>query len=293
MTKFYRGFLLIFALVLLLPMAFLGLRPTKSYAQTNNHYVKYAIMVEKDGAINASLIMSTDFAGNFNAIQRENFRLRLKGILDNEIAEKKAEINGKFNLSGEADYDPNKHIVFGSAVKGEDFVGYNIKYSSTKVFKFYNNIETIYEEGFLYDKSTQILDNPFNDSYEDGVNVLTVAQKYKNYYYKASEGLAVEQYVKTNYNPNFYVDYATLHARMKSTAQSVIQDNQNYYHHIWVSDAEILTTDYDMVLKFNIIHKGWWYVLGTAIPLGVMFIFIAVVKVLPKSNKKLKKTDNI
>ena len=72
---------------------------------------------------------------------------------------------------------------------------------------------------------------------------------------------------------------------MKSTSYTIIQDIDNRYHHIWISDSLNLTNDQEMKLTLNVINYGWWYLFGIAIPLIVMTIAITVIKLTDKAKK--------
>ena len=283
MTKIFKGLLVVLVLALLIPFG-----GSVAYAQTTNDYIKNSVMVEADGKVNVSLIMSCDVPLNLGGYTEEQIKLDIKKLkiqlisyLNDDLAEKKAKIEEIYSQFGQ--FNPEENVVFGSngkAVEGENFVGYNIQYASVEAYKYYNNVQSTYKKGFF--------DNPFNDVYQQGMVTTTVAQKYKNFYILASDGLLFEDFVVNNYSPVYYNDYMTLNRRTKSSAGSVVQDADNYYHHIWVSDGVSLTGDDEMTLSLNIIHAGWWYLLGTVLPLVVMGVAILVVNLNKKSKKKIR-----
>ena len=289
MAKFFKKFFAVICLLLLIPLSFVA-EGEKSYADTNSDYIKYTIMVKEDGKVSQSIIISASLPSSYNVLTREALKVELKALLTQDLNQKKAEITAKYLEENIEEYNPESQIIFGDngqAVSGTDYVGYAIEYSSLNVFKYYNNIQTSYKKGFLTDKSSQILDNPFNDPMQVGNTTVTVADYYKSMYLTACSLRGIEK----EYSPYYYNDYMTLSARTKSTADSVVQDADNYYHHMWVSDGVFLNGDDEMKLSLNIIHAGWWYLFGTAIPLVVMGGAIVVVKILNKSKKSGKKNN--
>ena len=195
-----------------------------------------------------------------------------------------------FQFERDVYFNPDNEIVFGSsAVLGDNYVGYSIKYSSIDVFAYYNNIQIFYKKGFLLDKSKYVIDNIFNDSYQQGAVIMTVGEKYKNMYLSVCEkGFLLEGQL---YSPYYYNDFVTLSKRSKSTADGIVQDENTYSHHIWVSEGLNYTSDGEMVIKLNIIHTGWWYLFGTIIPLTIGGIAVAVVSVRAKNKKKEEKEN--
>lgn len=291
MIRILKKIWIVIALVLLLPFVFVG-GGVKTFADNTIHYIKNTILVSAEGKVNVSLIMSCEFPSTFTAIDREKFKTQLVSYLNSDLLNKKAKIEAQYAQETNEKYNPSECIVFGDngqAVKAKDYVGYNIEYSSVDVFKYYNNISTTYKKGFFLDKSSQVLDNPFNDQNENSGTFITEADRYKAMYINAAEDVGLDSYVKENYKPYYYNDYVTLSRRTKSNAHSVVQDKDNYYHHIWVSDGETLTNDDEMLLTLNIIHSGWWYLLGISIPLVVMGVAIVVVKITGKSKVKVNK----
>lgn len=293
MKRILKGFVIVLCLALLLPFAFVG-GGVKSYAKSNNDYIKNTILVSRDGKVSQSIIISTVIPSTYNGLEIKAFKTELASYLNKELNARKTEINNKYLMESKEEYNPENKITFGKngyAVEGDGFVGYEIVYSSMNVFKYYNNIGSTYKEGFFYDVSTYLLDNPFNDDFMQGSVKSTQAEKYKNYYLSASEDFSFEDYVAQNYSPSFYNDFASKNSRTKSNADSVLKYSDNYYHHLWVSDGANLTTDDEMNLSLKIIHSGWWYLLGTAIPLVGMIIAIIVVKFTKKGNKKVENHD--
>ena len=278
MTRFLKRFWIVFCLALMLPLSFFGVEE-KSHAQTNNDFIKYAMIAKEDGKINVTMILSCSIPGTYNNIEIAGFKARLIDALNHDIEEKKAQIISKYSQEQKEEFNPEETIVVGKAVQSEEEVGYSFEYSSLKVFQYYNNIETSYKEGFFTDKSKYLLDNPFNDVIEVGNTLISVAEKYKNIYLTASQGYSFEEYVVDNYSPIFYNNYMTLNRRTKSNADLTAQDSNGYYHHMWLSDEVNLIGDYEMKLSLNIIHAGWWYLLGTALPLGVMTVAIIIIKI--------------
>jgi len=298
MTRILKGIWVVLALILILPFAFLGGgEEVKTNAEEIAHYIKHTVKVKEDGKVSASLIFSTEFPNTYNLIDVNHFKIELKALLDQDLAERKQQIINKFLEENKEEYDPAKKIVFGDqgkAVKGDGYVGYAIEYSSIDVYKYYNNLQTSYKKGFLIDNSKLILDNPFNDIYENASVTTTQADKYKSIYVKASETAGMEDYVTTNYSPDYYNDYMTKSRRTKSTAQTIVEDGEGYYHHIWISDGVNLHSDDEMELSLNIIHAGWWYLFGIGIPLVVMgFAIVAVVITNKYKNKKQEKLQDL
>ena len=292
MSRYFKGFIIILCLAFLIPFAFVG-GGLKSQAQSDKNYVKYTILVDGDGKVNQSIIISADIPSTYNGLEIKAFKTELASYLNKELNDIKTKINQKYAV--EQEYNPASEIVFGKngyAVEGDGFVGYEIVYSSMNCFKHYNNIASSYEKGFFYDKSKLVLDNPFNDEFAIGNVKSNMAEKYKNYFISASQDFSFEDYVAENYSPAFYNDYATKSSRTKSNADSVVKNKDGYYHHLWVSDGVNLTTDEEMQLRVKIIHSGWWYLLGTAIPLAVMTVAIIVVVINKNRNKRVKNTEN-
>ena len=288
MARILKIIWVVFALLLLFPLVLVG-GGVKTFADESIHYIKHTIMVTAEGKVNVSLIMSCEFPSSYTALDRERFKTQLVASLNLDLTGKKAKIEAQYLQEPNEKYQPSECIVFGEngqAVKAKDYVGYNIEYSSVEVFKFYNNISTTYKKGFFLDKSSLVLDNPFNDVNENGGDFVTEADRYKEIYIKAAEVVGLDGYVATNYKPYFYNDYVTESRRTKSNAYSVMQDKDKYYHHIWVSDGQTLINDDEMVLTLNVIHSGWWYLFGISIPLVIMGIAIVVVKVSGKSKVK-------
>lgn len=289
MTRFLKKFWAILCLLLLIPLSFIGVG-TKSYADASAEYIKYTIMAKSDGKVSVSLVINTALPSSYNVLTREPLKFKLKELLTQDLIKQKSEITTKYLLENNEEYNPENKIIFGDngqAVSGSDYVGYAIEYANADVFKYYNNFQTSYKKGFLTDKRSQLLDNPFNNIIEVGSTNMTMADYYKSMYLSACSTCGIDR----PYSPYYYVDYMTLSVRTKSTADTVVKDNENYYHHMWVSDGVYLTGDDEMKLTLNIIHAGWWYLLGTAIPLVIMAGTIIIVKILNKSKKVVKNND--
>ena len=290
MTKIKKKVWVVFALLLLTALFFCWGGGTPEASGISN-YIKNTIIFKEDGKVYQSLILSTEFPNSFSVLDKEAFKTQLRANLDLDLEEKKQEIIDKYSQENKEEYNPIEKIVFGDngqAVKGKDFVGYSIEYSSIEVFKYYNKIQTSYQKGFLMDKSSILLDNPFNDTVDLNGVVSTEADKYIQIFKHSGQVVGMENYVNTQYNPVFYNDYVTLSRRTKSKAYSVVKDDEGFYHHMWISDLQDLTSDEEMNLTLNVIHSGWWYLLGTAIPLAIMFIAIILVVI----SRKIKKYKN-
>ena len=287
MSKIFKKWWLVFALFLFIPLALLG-GGEKSSADTSSeiNYVKHTVMVKGDGKVSVSLIMSTEFPNNYTILQKEAFKTELTALLTKDLIEKKGEIISAYLLDPKEGYNPDEVIVFGDngkAVQANDYVGYNIEYASLSVYKFYNNYVASYKKGFLYDTFSQSFDNIFNNTVQVSGSDITEAEKYKQLFISASEVVGMEDYATVKYQPYYYNDYMTLLARTKSTAYSIVKDSDNYYHHIWISESQNLTNDDEMITSFKIIHKGWWYLLGTFIPLAVMGVIILILTIIKRN----------
>lgn len=290
MSKIFNKFLIIFSLLLLLPMVFFSTN-TKAYAQAEDDYIQNTITVREDGKVSVSILMSCHLPNSFPTSVKVGFKIQLEALLNIDIEEKKLELNEKYLLEENEKFNPEKVVSFGTAGgKIDNYVGYEIIYNSVDSFRYYNTLKYSYKEGFFTDKVSQVLNNPFNDMIEVDGTTKTVAQKYKDIYKSAATTVA--ETFKTSfdsiineYSPYFYNDYMTLNRRTKSNANSIAQDSDNYYHHIWVSDDNF-TPDDAMKLSLNVIHAGWWYLLGTVLPLGIMVIAIIVVKIVNKNKRR-------
>lgn len=268
MARILKRIWIFFIILLMLPFVFVG-GGGKAFAEENNDYIKWTVMVSADGKVNTSLIMSCVLPNEWTVIEKEAFKTELAGLLTMDLAEKRSKITEKYLQEGSEEYNPTENIVFGdngNAVKGKDLVGYNIEYSSVDVYRFYNNVNATYNKGFFLDKSVQVLDNPFNDAIELSGGIFTTeGDVLKSLYLSASETVGKKDYVLQNYNPNFYNDYVTFNKRVKSNAYSVLVDTDNYYHHVWISEGTNYINDDEMQVSLNIIHKGYWYLLGIAV----------------------------
>lgn len=287
MNKVFKGFLLMIAFVLLLSFFFIG--GESSFAQTNNDYIKYTIKTTEEGKVSQSLIFSTTLPASIDVLKKQAFEIQLVAYLNSELASIKNEIELKYLQDSQEEFNPSENIIFGSngsAVREDGFVGFAIEYSSMEVFKYYNNILTTYQEGFLMDKYTVAIDNPFNDVEQVDLVIMTKGEKYKNFYISAGETIGIGQYLKEYYNPYYYVDYVTLSHRAKSNSYQVLRE-KNLYHHYWISEGLNFIEDYEMVLTLNVIHTGWWYLLGTAIPLVIMGVAIVIVVTIKKKKSKV------
>ena len=289
LKKIWPLFLLVLVSMLLLPTVL----PEKSYASNvNNDYIKYTIKTDEEGKITQSLIFSINLPSGINVLKKEAFETELLAKLNTELNQQKQLINNKFATESLEQYSPEK-IIFGNkgfAVKGDGYAGFAIQYPSFEVFKYYNDIETSLEKGFFMDKSVVRLNNPFNDAYQYGQTIITVAEKYRNLYITAGEEIDLDGYLASNYFPYYDVDYVTLSHRAKSNSSQRVQENQ-FYHHFWQMEDMQLLEDYEMFVSLNIIHTYWWYLLGTAVPLFAMGVSILVVAIKNKSKKK-KTTAN-
>ncbi len=215
---------------------------------------------------------------NKNQIEFENFKLKLINTVNNIKNQEKNYLLEKNNIEGKEKFDFDKNVSFKESTFDYDdnFISYIIDFSSFEVFQyFYDNVNNENKEGFLLSKMSISFSSPYQTEIYSDVSR-------KDYYLESikacGKGLSFESYF-SNWQPGLYFDFVTLNGRAKSSADVKGIDNLDNYHHIWnLSENNSKKMD----INLNIVNKGWWYLLGTLIPLVIMSFAIIVVIVKKK-----------
>lgn len=293
MTKLFKSFkfiFLLFCVCAIIPFVSLFGSVDTSYASSNDFFVQYTTAYNQNGTIYEMLDFGIRAKSiNASATEVELYKQKAVSFINELLNEKINAIKNKYLLSSQPEeYNYEGNISYSATyVSSSDSVCYLIEYSSSTIFNFYNE-DAVYtiKEGFFVSKSTKTQEFYFSKVNSAGK---TLAQEYKERFLSAVAGLSFENTLKNSYSPKYIYDYITGNSRVKSNADSIVKDNGGYYHHLWSNSGDCANAQ-NVIITRSVIHAGWWYFLGVAIPLAVMIIAIIIVKI---QNKKKKTNKDI
>lgn len=258
----------------------------KSYSASYDYYIEWTTAINYNGTVIQMLDFGINAKGQVaSASEIELYKKKIIALVD-EIKEGQIQtIRDKYNAEGDENYNPSQIFYSDAEYSSQtDSVFYMIEYDSNDVYKYYNEgIENSTQPGFFVSKSIQTQSFPFYKLTASGDKSL--AQDYKERFLSAIEGLSFKNTLSLSYQPQYSYDYITWNGRVKSNCDTLAEDDGGYYHHIWrVRDTS--NSGREAVLTLNIIHAGWWYLLGAGVPLIVMLIAILCVKFFGKKEEE-------
>lgn len=151
----------------------------------------------------------------------------------------------------------------------EDYIGFEITFTSSSSWQYYHQSNKDAEDSqkekqgnIFYQKHQNNGEFPFQN----------VADKFKNIYISAGEGLSFAENLKNQYNPQYLYNYCTYYPKFHSNADVGFVDNNRIYHHLWIEKD--MTNCKPITLTAYTIYKGWWILFTLIISLSIMTILI-------------------
>lgn len=247
------------------------------------------------------VIWSLDFGLNTDKMglkeeEKATYRVNMQ-LMVGKLAEKKKKSIVDFYLNNPVEeYKPDNVIKASTPIYDQktDSAGFKIKYSSIDVYNFYNfkenDVNEVQENVFI---TTQIKKTtlPFAEVIEVENQQLYLGQYYYNEFVSACKGLSIESQMAL-YDPQFIYDYQSSSHRIKTNSDLTYNDADGNCHYVWTEKINTLNQLSIVSLSLTTANKGWWYLLAIIVPLLVMAIIIAVIKIKDKVSKKQEKLPN-
>ena len=217
---------------------------------------------------------------------------RKEFVISFELIYQKAEnknldylVNGKYLTITQTAYNQNA-----------DTVSFSIIFENQELWEFYHTstkqqpeVDGENESGISFvEKQSSTGKFPFASEVEigDGQKI-TVAERYRQAYLDSISFIENFDEISNKYLPDLVYNYGTQYGNIKSDAQTIFQDTDGLYHHVWVENFSNLSTDDTITLYVNSANQGWWYLFYLVLILTLMSGAIITVKLI--KNKKNKK----
>ncbi len=272
MKKFVLIFLLIFSFSFLY-----GCQPQKE--KIKDDYILLALASYAGGEYSQSIRFSCNskFVTEICTSPEEPilFRNNLLKVLSDIRNEFLFSLAIKYMSNPQEEFKIGRGVVLSSPAyyQPQDFVGFDIIFTSTASCNYYHNIEAgESDKVFLAKKLTSSGTFPFSSLASDGKPSGLI---YKERYLSAAKGLSIENDLKENYNPQYIYDYSSPIGKLKSDATIVYRGSDKNYHHMWIKDE--LNYDDKINISLVIINKAWWLFFALTIPLTCCIVSLIII----------------
>lgn len=296
----YAYFISIFlAIIMLLPcFSFGGI--TAGATNYTGEYICISFDNLSDGKIAWAFDvgLNTQARGLASEDEKGDYRVQIQNqMLQVIFAEKRAEYQAIYDsIEDEAlkeKYNPEKCITYTHVIYDQqtDSAGFKYIFADSDSFNFYNG-GTEAKKNLFITRQTREMVFPFAKTVEKDSQQKTLAQYYRSLFISACSGLSIENSIQV-YNPDFIFDYETSTSRVRSNADMTYTDQTGQYHHAWGEKATNINDSIIVSIVYTTANRGWWYLFGTAIPLAVMGVVIAIIVIKDRKQKKNKPKENL
>ena len=304
-------------LIVIFVMAVLMIFPTLSVpiktANAESNYTGDYISISQEFRNDVKVVwtftlgLNTEERGLANESEKQSYRLAMGAVFQRIIDEKIKEINDIYNYKLQTAEDDQKEYIKETFKKencisisimmtdlSADKIFFQIVYNNPEAYNFYNGQESDVNktiENIFINKKIKKRIFPFAKLVETQNGTKTLAQLYRERFIEACSGLSIAEKMKS-YDPVFIFDYANSSNRIKSNADLKYTDGVGAYHHAWGERTNSINSDLVMSITLTSANRGWWYLFGTAIPLVVMCVVIAIITIKNKQNKNSKSQED-
>ena len=248
------------------------------------------------------IMLSLDLSSNGQVVQSIYFSVGSENLRNNEVEEtdinqfiinlqdKVSEIRNEFlinfaliyYLSPNEEFAINKGLLFTNVSynEQEDNVGFDMIFTSLGAWNYYHNLTSSSnsgnEGGFLYQRNLSKGTFPFSASINLGDGeVVYVGERYRQRYIEATKGLNLGN-IEEEYNPMLIYNYSTFYSRLHSDSDFKYDDTRGHTHHVWMVEANALTSDNTITIISYRLKTGTLYILALVftIILGVVLYII-------------------
>lgn len=253
------------------------------------------IMISISSGKDENICQSLNFSVNSNKIKEKSKNNDEYLAFISNLIENVKEIRNEYLYTvaltymenPDENYKINKGVVLSNVAyfTESDTVGFMINFTSLESWNYYHktNAQTGEKKEnkniFLnrVESKSQFIFSTKNDS------DLTLGEKYKRIYLSSAKGLSFEDKID-DYSPDFVYSYSSPYKKLKSNANIKFENAQLSYH-VWKVEEKFINENNEVLLWYNQINCGMWY-LAALIAIVVPTFIILLVYVLKKKIEK-------
>lgn len=265
---------------------------TKNDETISNDFIMISISLGQNGEI----IQSVNFVVNSEKIKEKSknneeyldFIANLIKNVEKIREEYLYSIALKYLSSPNEEYKINQGVFISNVVywSESDSVGFVIKFNSNESWNYYHQSTTgsnINQSKNVFIKrvetKTQFI---FSKNY--GNEKLTIGERYKNLYLSSATGLSFESEIN-NYSPDFVYSYSTPYQNFHSNS-NIQFSKANLNFHVWKVKEGDLESENEVILWYNQINYGMWYLTVLIVVLTPTIIFLVAYNFKKRVKKK-------